>query len=208
MTNIKTILAVIALMTVFVLGGVVGWIIKPGVKTNQSAATVPKVTVQKVIENPTPKQTKAADAVITKRTTIKASGTVTAKPKATATAKESKYTIPLNGEATTTYIDAETGATVGAGTHQVTGQVNVTVQDDVVKVDTVINDTNQVAVTTSRITRKNEAGYFYDGDQQIYYKRNVFTFGKKIELSAYVGGRLNIDDVDESRAEVGVRVRW
>jgi hypothetical protein len=221
MTNIKTILAVIALVTVFVLGGVVGWIIKPGVKTNQPAATVPKVVVKKIVENPAPKQIAKADAVITKQTTVKASGTIKIKPKPIATLKESKYTIPLTGTATTTYIDTETGSTVGQGSHAVTGQANITVQDDTVTADVTIEDTNQVAVTIERVTRKNEIGCYsgiaVSSDPYVciggYYQRNLVTLQTKktkMALFARVSAerRWGADRDWEGRLTAGVRVEF
>jgi hypothetical protein len=219
---IKDLLPIAVLMTIvllggiFLLGGVLGWIIKPGVKANQ-----PTVTVKKVVENPTSKQTKAADALITKQTTVNASGTVKVKPKATATAKESKYTIPLSGEATTTYIDTETGAAVGTGTHPVTGQANVTVQDDTITADVTIDDTSQVAVIIKRKPRKNEFGgyvgvaacsdpFFYAG---AYYQRNFLTMQtKKADIALFARASVErhwgADEDWEGRITAGVRVEW
>jgi hypothetical protein len=220
-TKIKYIFAVIVLVAAFVLGGVLGWIIKPGAKDNQPATTVPKVTVKKVVENPTPKQVKTADAVITEKTTVKVSGTAKIKPKATATPKESKYTIPLSGEATTTYIDTETGAAVGTGTHPVTGQADVTVQDDIVTADVTIDDTSQVAVIIKHEPRKNEFGgyagvaacsdpYFYVGG---YYQRNLALYqGKKADMALFARASIErhwgADEGWEGRLTAGVRVEW
>jgi hypothetical protein len=225
---IKDLLPVAVLMTIvllggiFLLGGVLGWIIKPGAKVNnQPATTVAKATVKNVVENPTSKQTKVADVVITKQTIVKASGTAKVKSKPTATAKESKYTIPLSGEATTTYIDDKTGATVGQGAHQVTGQANVTVQNDTVTADVVIDDTSQVAMTIKRAPRKNEFGgyggvavssdpYFYVGG---YYQRNFLTMQiKKADMALYarasIERRWGADRDWEGRLTAGMRVEW
>jgi cytoskeletal protein RodZ len=225
---IKDLLPIAVLMTIvllggiFLLGGVLGWIIKPGAKVNnQPATTVAKATVKSVVENPTSKQTKAADAVITEQTTIKTSGTVTIKPKATATAKESKYTIPLTGTATTTYIDSDTGATVGQGAHQVTGQANVTVQNDTVTADVTIDDTSQVAVTIKREPRKNEVGAYAGvaacGDPYTfiggYYQRNLVVLQTKkadMALFARVSAerRWGADEDWEGKLMAGVRVEF
>jgi hypothetical protein len=222
MTKTKYILAVIALVMVFLTGAIAGWIIKPGAKVNnQPAVAVTKMTVKKVVENPTSKQTKAADAVITKQTTVKASGTVTIKPKVTATAKESKYTIPLSGESTTTYIDDQTGQTVGQGTHQITGETTVTVQDDTIKTETTINETNNIAMTIKRAPRKNEFGgyagvaacsdpYFYAGG---YYQRNLTVMQtKKVDMTLFaqvsVERRWGTDEDWEGRLMAGMRVEW
>jgi hypothetical protein len=195
-------------------------IVNPVRHKQQPAVTVPKVTVKKVVENPTAKQVTQADAVVTEQTTIKASGTVKVKPKATATAKESKYAIPLTGEANTTYTDT-TGVTVGTGTHQVTGQANVTVTDDTATADVTIDDTSQVAVTIKREVRKNEFGgyagvavssdpYFYAG---AYYQRNLpFYQGQKFDLAGYgrvsAERRWGADEDWEGRLTAGVRVEW
>jgi hypothetical protein len=218
-TKIKYIFAVIVLVAAFVLGGVLGWIIKPGAKDNQPAATVKKVTVKKVVENPAPKQAKAADVAITKQTTTKVSGTVKTKPKATA--KESKYTIPLSGEATTTYIDTETGAAVGTGTHPVTGQADITVQDDIVTADVTINDTNSIAMVIKREPRKNEFGgyvgvaacsdpFFYAG---AYYQRNFLTMQtKKADMALFARASVErhwgADEDWEGRLTAGMRVEF
>jgi hypothetical protein len=50
-------------------------IVNPVKHKQQPATTVNKTTVKKIVESPTPKQTKTADAVITEQTTTKASGT-------------------------------------------------------------------------------------------------------------------------------------
>jgi hypothetical protein len=203
----------------------------------QPAAMVAKVTVKKVVENPAPKQTKAADVVITKQTTVKASGTVKIKPKVAATAKESEIvgiplaetteetkmtvSIPLTGTATTTYIDDQTGQAVGQGTHAVTGQANVTVQDDTVTADVTIDDTSQVAVTIKHIKRKNEFGgyggvavcsdpYTFIGG---YYQRNFLTMQiKKADMALFarvsVEKHWGADEDWEGRLTIGVRVEW
>jgi cytochrome c biogenesis factor len=193
--NIGLLLVIVALVAVIAV---------MGIKHNKPAANkvaAPKVAVKKVVENPTAKQVKTATAAITEQSAIKVSGTT---KKTGATVK-----IPVSGTVKTTYIDSESGQQVGQGAHKVTGETTVTVEDDTVSADTVINDTNQIAVVVDPAkSLKNEAGYFCDGDQKVYYKRNVITFGKKVELSGYVGGTLDIDDVDESRVEAGVRVRW
>jgi hypothetical protein len=196
-------------------------VVNPVKHKQQPTATVKKVTVKKVVENPTPKQVKTADAVITEKTTVKVSGTAKIKPKATATPKESKYTIPLSGEATTTYIDTETGAAVGTGTHPVTGQADITVQDDIVTADVTINDTNSIAMVIKREPRKNEFGgyggvaacsdpYFYAG---AYYQRNLALYqGKKADMALFarasVERRWGADEDWEGRITAGVRVEW
>jgi hypothetical protein len=194
-------------------------IVNPVKHKQQPAATVKKVTVKKVVENPAPKQAKAADVAITKQTTTKVSGTVKTKPKATA--KESKYTIPLSGEATTTYTDTETGTAVGTGTHPVTGQADITVQDDIVTADVTINDTNQVAMIIKRKPCKNEFGgyvgvaacsdpYVFIGG---YYQRNLAVMQtKKADLALFA--RISVErhwgaaEDWEGRLMAGVRVEW
>jgi hypothetical protein len=194
-------------------------IVNPVRHKQQPAATVKKVTVKKVVENPAPKQAKAADVAITKQTTTKVSGTVKTKPKATP--KESKYTIPLSGEATTTYIDTETGTAVGTGTHPVTGQADVTVQDDTITADVTIDDTSQVAVIIKHEPRKNEFGgyagvaacsdpYFYVGG---YYQRNLALYqGKKADMALFARASIErhwgADQDWEGRLCAGVRVEW
>jgi hypothetical protein len=204
-----------------VLIGATAIIVNPVKHKQQPAATVKKVTVKKVVENPTPKQVTQADATITEQTTVKASGTAKVKPKVTATAKESKYTIPLSGEATTTYIDTETGAAVGTGTHPVTGQADVTVQDDTITADVTIDDTSQVAVIIKHEPRKNEFGgyagvaacsdpYFYVGG---YYQRNLALYqGKKADMALFARASIErhwgADEGWEGRLTAGVRVEW
>jgi hypothetical protein len=179
-----------------------------------------KVTVQKVVENPTPKQIAKADATITEQTTIKASGTVKSVPKTTSAPRESKYTIPLTGTANTTYTDT-TGATVGSGTHQVIGQANVTVTDNAATADVTINDTSQVAMTVKREQRKHEVGgyggvaaggdaYLYAGG---YYQRNVpLVTGKKVDVAGFgrvsAERRWGADEDWEGRVEAGVKVEF
>jgi Flp pilus assembly protein TadG len=209
-----TLLILIALLVTFIAVG--------GLKYNkQPVTTTTKATVKKVVESPTVKQIKAATATITEQTTVKASGTIKTKSKTKATAKESKYTIPLQGESTTTYIDGQTGQTVGQGTHQVTGQANVTVQDDTVTADVTIDDTSQVAVTIKRTKRKNEfAGY---GGVAVsrdpytfigaYYQRNFLTMqAKKADMALYarasVERRWGADEDWKGRITAGVRVEW
>jgi len=194
-------------------------------KQQPVAATTNKVTITKkatVIENPTVKQTAKADTTITEQASIKASGTVKVKSKTSAMAKESKtkYTIPLTGTANTTYTDTA-GATVGQGTHAVTGQANVTVTDNTATADVVINDTTQVAITTTRIKRKNEVGgyagvaacsdpYFYVGG---YYQRNLLFYeGKKADMALFARASVErhwgADEDWEGRLAAGVRVEW
>jgi hypothetical protein len=117
----------------------------------QPAATANKTTIQKVVENPTVKQTQTADTTaITEQSIVRVTGTA---KRTGATVK-----VPVSGTAKTTYIDSKTKEQVGEGSHEVTGETTVTVRDETVTADTVINDNNEVAVTTGRITRKNEFG--------------------------------------------------
>jgi hypothetical protein len=225
--KIKTFLIVIVLVMVFLFGSILGWIIKPGAKTNQPTATAAKVAV-----NPSAKEIKKADVPITvqsqgrltgsamlvKRTTTAKTGStreVATHPEPELTASTAGLppgdlvTVPVSGAITAKYANAKTGEQIGEDTRALTGQTTVWVTDDQLKVDTKFDDQVTFAVNVPEPKKlKNEAGYFYDGDQQVYYKRNLITVGKKIELSGYVGGTLNIDDVDESRVEAGIRVRW
>lgn len=170
-------------------------------------ATPAKTEVKVVVENPTAKQIKEATTAITeqRKTTVTGQAKVSRGGMRTG----STVKISVSGTVETTYIDSKTKEQVGQGCHVVTGETTVTVQNDTVITDTVINDTNEIAVFTKPGKKlKNEVGYYFDGDQKLYYKRNVFTIGKKVELSGYVGGMVNVDNIDDSRAEAGVRVRW
>jgi hypothetical protein len=163
--------------------------------------TVQKATVKKVVESPTVKQTKTATAAITEQSMVKVSGT----------AKRTGITVkvPVSGTAKTTYIDAKTNTRVGEGSHKVTGETTVTVHDDTVTANTTINDTSQVAIVQQQTKKRNELGYFYDGDQKIEYKRIIISFEVwKVQADGYIGGELDIDDIGESKIKVGVRVRW
>lgn len=204
-------------MAAFVIGAVVGWIIKPGVK--DTAAVTTKVTV-----NPTNKQVKKSDVTVkvesqgqltgftklTMRTgSVREAVAQPEQPAGVGISARESVAVPVAGTITAKYIDVKTGEQIGTDTWQLSGQTTVRVENNQVEVDTTFDDVVTLVIDTPEPKRlKNELGYCYDGDQKIYYKRNAFTLGKKIELSGYVGGTLNIDDVDESRFEAGVRLRW
>lgn len=216
--KIKNILAVIILVAAFLLGSIAGWMIKSGAKP-QPAVGATKVTV-----NPSAKETKKADVAVKVQSSGVLSGTASL-PKRTGSDREvvvhperpagvglaagESVVVPVAGTITAKYTDVKTGEQIGTDTWQLSGQTTVRVENNQVEVDTTFDDVVTLVIDTPEPKRlKNELGYCYDGDQKIYYKRNAFTLGKKIELSGYVGGTLNIDDVDESRFEAGVRLRW
>jgi hypothetical protein len=221
MTNkLKSILAVALLVAAFVLGAVLGWHIKPGADKPEAAEPV-KMTV-----NPAPKEVKKADVAIKVVSKGQLSG-VKQLPAVAAAVKDKppdpvrseevetagvaplEVTVPVSGTITARYNDAKTGATIGEDTRAISGETVVNVEGDRLQVDTKFEDQVTFAVDLLEPKKlKNEVGYFYDGDQQVYYKRNVFTIGKKFELFGYVGGVLDIDDIDESRVEAGVGMRW
>jgi hypothetical protein len=237
MTKIKYILAVIALVTVFLTGAIAGWIIKPGAKVNNQ----PAATVAKVMVNPTPKEAKQADVALTVQSRGQLTGSVKitkqtgsdreisshpeqavgVEDESSGLQQDSQVTIPVSGTITTTYIDDQTGQTVGHGSHAVTGQADVTVQDDTITADVTIDDTSQVAVIIKHEPRKNEFGgyvgvaacsdpYFYAG---AYYQRNFLTMQTKkadMALFARVSAerRWGANEDWEGRIMAGVRVEW
>jgi hypothetical protein len=187
MTNkLKSILAVIVLMAAFVLGGVLGWHIKPG--ADKPVTTEPvKMTV-----NPAPKEVKKADVAIKVVSKGHLSGVKQLPAVATTQPAKDKLpdsvrpesagqtisapvevTVPVSGTITAKYTDVRTGAQIGEDTRAISGETVVKVEGDRLQVDTKFEDTVTFAVDLPEVEPvKWHVGLYYDDGWTGYLQRD------------------------------------
>jgi hypothetical protein len=219
MTNkLKSILAVIILVAVFLLGGVLGWHIKPGADKPEAAEPV-KLTV-----NPTAKEVKKADVaikVVSKgqlsgvkqlpavATAVKDKPLDPVRPEETAgVSLPMEVTVPVSGTITAKYTDVRTGAQIGEDTRAISGETVVKVEGDRLEVDTRFDDTVTFAVDMPEVEPVRwHVGLYYDGGGWTGYAQRDWRLFKS-HWFVWARGELEVDGDGDRRVMVGVERRW
>lgn len=228
--KIKNILAVIILVATFILGAVLGWIIKPDAKP-QPVAEAAKVTV-----NPSTKETKKADVAVKVQSSGVLSGTASL-PKRTGSDREvvvhperpagpggesvgltegDSITVPVSGTITAKFTDAKTGKQIREGSRPVSGETTVQVDGDQITVDTKFDDNVTFALEMPEPKKRlwhvgGMASWSHEKNQvvyDIYIQRDWVLFRtKKADWVIWARGELELSG-DGRRVMVGVERRW